>query len=197
VDIQNAITSDSRGDFQKGVAGAPIKIVEFADFECPACRRLNHAMKPLLEKYEGKYELIFRNYPIDNSCNPGVNRVFHKYACVGAFFSRCAAEQGKFWEALEFLFAYEGFESDASAEQFEGDLVTVGARDLLLDAEAIKSCLQSGRYRQKILQDIEEGNRIGLRGTPALWINGKPAPYGSLQALEAVFNKVLDGAKAP
>jgi protein-disulfide isomerase len=182
-------------DFSKGPNEAPIKLVEFADFECPACRRLYQSMKPWLQNFEGKYQLTFRNYPLDNSCNPQITRPFHRTACAAAFFSRCAAEQGKFWESVDFLFTYEGLDTPDETPDLEHSIIADGSRHLQLDEEAIRVCMESGRYREKILEDIQEGNRIGLHATPTLWVNGRQARTRPLDNLEKVFQAILDEKK--
>jgi protein-disulfide isomerase len=195
-EITTNLDGGAFGDYSKGIPNAPVQIVEFADFECPACRRLHSILKSLLNKFPGTYHLVFRNYPLDVSCNPGFGRPMHPYACPAAFFSRCAGEQGKFWEAVDFLFHFEALEGDAPVADVENELIEVGSRDLMLDKDAVKECLLSGRYGQKILDDVAEGNRIGLTGTPALWINGKAVPNSLLLTLERVFAKIL-GLPAP
>jgi protein-disulfide isomerase len=195
-EIKVNLDGSAFGDYSKGIPNAPVQIVEFADFECPACRRLHSILKSVLEKFPGTYHVVFRNYPLDISCNPSFGRPMHPYACSAAFFSRCAGEQGKFWEAVDFLFHYEVLEGDAPAADVQNELIEVGSRDLMLDKDAVKECLLSGRYGQKIVDDVAEGNRIGLTGTPAVWINGKAVPNSLLLSLERVFAKIL-GLPAP
>ena len=182
------------GDFIKGTAGAPIQIVEYADFECPACRRLYVMLKPLLSNYEGKYQLVFKNFPLDNACNPAINRQFHRYACLAAYASRCAGEQGKFWEGIDFLFTYEPLEEPEQAGDLNQRMVTDMAKNLELDESALTECVKSGRHNQIILNHIEEGKAIDLQGTPTLIINGRKASYRPLEAVESVFKKILEDA---
>lgn len=190
-EIPLSLDKGTFGDFVKGAADAPITIVEFADFECPACRRLYVNLKPLLAKYEGRYRLVFKNYPLDNACNPEIKRSFHQYACLAAFASRCAGEQGKYWEGIDFLFTYDGLEGAGETMSDGNQLVRSMAASLEIDEEALSSCVSSGRYAEVVRKDIEAGSSIDLQGTPTLIINGKKAPYNPLTSLEAVFNKIL------
>ena len=145
----------------------------------------------LLDRFEGEYELIFKNYPLDNACNSGMPRPMHPYACSAAFFSRCAAEQGKYWESLQFLFGYEGLEGEKSISDFNENLILDGGRSVTLDQVGLRECLSSQRYLQKIQSEIAEGNRIGLTGTPSVWINGKPSPSTSLELLQKIFEEIV------
>jgi protein-disulfide isomerase/uncharacterized membrane protein len=182
------------GDFIKGTVGAPIQIVEFADFECPACRRLYLMLKPLLSKYGGKYQLVFKNFPLDNACNPSINRQFHRYACFAARASRCAGEQGKYWEGIDFLFTYEPLDDPENADNLSQSMITDMAKNLELDEVALGECVKSERHNQVILNHIEEGGAINLQGTPTLIINGRKASYRPLEAVESVFKKILKDA---
>lgn len=190
-DIPLVMDKGSFGDFVEGPADAPITIVEFADFECPACRRLYVNLKPLLSKYEGRYRLIFKNYPLDNACNSEIKRSFHQHACLAAFALRCAGEQGKYWEAIDFLFTYQGLEGAGEDMSDSSQLEKNMASSLEIDEEALRSCISSGRYVDVVKRDIEAGTKIDLQGTPTLIVNGKKAQYNPLTSLEAVFNKIL------
>lgn len=175
------------GDYSLGDASAPIQIVEFADYECPACKMMHGAMKKLLEKYPGKYLFVFKNYPLDKSCNPEMERELHEFACTAAFFSRCAGEQGKFWEANSILFLRDAEKGELSRES----LVNDGSKEIGLDDAAVLECMASGRYREKMLQDIKAGSAAGLQGTPSVWVNGKWVSQASPAVLETIFNSIL------
>jgi hypothetical protein len=175
------------GDYSLGDANAPIQIVEFADYECPACRMMHGLMKKLLEKYQGKYLFVFMNYPLDRSCNPEMERELHQCACTAAFFSRCAGEQGKFWEANTVLFLRDAEKGELSRES----LVNDGSKEIGLDDAAVLECIASGRYREKIASDIKAGSSAGLQGTPSVWVNGKLVSQPSSTVFEAIFNSIL------
>lgn len=189
--VQNAFGRESTSllssNFSKGSPSAPLKIVEFADVECPACRRLSRVIADLVKEYGDKVQLTFRNYPIDKACNPGVKVERHRFACLGANYARCAGEQGKFFEALEFLFAYPNFEEAHSVGLVANDLI-VQAKALGLDGDAMKECLDSKRHISKIQEDIRDADALGLQSTPSLWINGRFVAPKSLEDLK----KILD-----
>ena len=179
------------GDYHLGSTSAPIQIVEFADYECPACRRMYRSMKQVLQGYEGKYLFVFKNYPLDKACNPLMTREAHKYACVAAYFSRCAGEQGKFWESMEILFLRDPDEGELSRES----LTSEGAKELSLDEDAVVECMRTDRYRERILRDISDGDRAQLQGTPSVWINGRAVNNPTPDALRAIFDSILKSAK--
>lgn len=180
-------------DYAKGEdENAPIQIVEFADFECPGCRRMSVALGELLEKYKGHYRLVFKNYPLDSVCNRNIHHEFHRSACFAAYVTRCAGEQGKFWEALDVVFTdpiLEGKREDI-AKDHETLLGNV-ASELGLDREALKECVDSGRYKSKMADDVIEGDRLGLSSTPFFVVNGKPVSGVSPRKLSAIFDAVL------
>jgi protein-disulfide isomerase/uncharacterized membrane protein len=175
------------GDYSLGDKNSPIQIVEFADYECPACKMMHGLMKNLLEKYQGKYLFVFKNYPLDKSCNPEMERDLHQYACTAAYFSRCAGEQGKFWEAATLLFLRDAEKGELSQES----LVTEGTKEIGIDDAAMRECITSGRYHERILTDIKAGSAAGLQGTPSVWVNGKLVSQPSPEVFEAIFNSIL------
>ena len=156
----------------KGPTKAPVTIVEFSDFHCPFCRRVIPTLAQLESQYGEKIKLVFRDFPIE-SLHPGATKA-HEAA-------RCANEQGKFWPYHDKLFAGP---STSSPELFKGL-----AKDVGLDAVAFETCLGSGKYEAAIKQDIEDGTRAGVSGTPAFFINGRL--ISGAQPLEA-FARVIE-----
>ena len=156
----------------KGPAKAPVTIVEFSDFHCPFCRRVLPTLAQLESQYGDKIKLVFRDFPID-SLHPGASKA-HEAA-------RCANEQGKFWAYHDRLFANP---PQSSPEIFRGL-----AKDIELDVTAFETCFSSGKYQLAIKKDLDEGNRVGVTGTPAFFINGRL--ISGAQSFEA-FARVID-----
>jgi protein-disulfide isomerase/uncharacterized membrane protein len=175
------------GDYSLGEPSAPIQIVEFADYECPACKMMHEVMKKLLEEYQGRYFFVFKNYPLDQSCNPEMQHKLHEFACVAAFYSRCAGEQGKFWEANTVLFLRDAERGELKRES----LITEGSKELGLDEAAARECLESDRYRAVILRDIKAGSSAGLQGTPSVWVNGKLVKRPGYETFTRIFDTIL------
>lgn len=156
----------------KGDEKAAVTIVEFSDFHCPFCRRVVPTLAQLEAKYGDKIKLVFRDFPIDQ-LHPGATKA-HEAA-------RCASEQGKFWPYHDKLFASR---PNSSPEFFKGLANEVG-----LNGSAFETCLGSGKYLAAIKEDLAEGNRIGVSGTPAFFINGRL--ISGAQPLDA-FTRVID-----
>ncbi|MGB8476680.1 MAG: DsbA family protein [Candidatus Acidiferrum sp.] len=139
----------------RGTTNAAVTIVEFSDFSCPFCRRAESTLKVLLAKYQGRVALAYRDFPL---------RDIHPQAQLAAEASRCAEEQGEFWNYHDMLFQ--------NPRRLGRDDLLQYAHDLKLDEARFASCLQSGEYRSKIEEDVQEGVRDGVSGTPAFFING-------------------------
>jgi protein-disulfide isomerase len=160
----------------RGDAKAPVTIVEFSDFSCGYCRKAESTMTDLLARYPGKIKLGYRDFPL---------RQLHPQAELAAEASRCAGEQGKYWEYHDVLFAGVG-------KQGRDDLLA-DARTLKLDEKPFEACLDSGRYKPQVDQDIQLGARGGVLSTPGFFINGT---FIDGAQPEATFEQVIDRALA-
>jgi protein-disulfide isomerase len=156
----------------KGGERATVTIVEFSDFHCPFCRRVIPTLAQLESQYGEKIKLVFRDFPIEG-LHPGATKA-HEAA-------RCANEQGKFWPYHDKLFAGP---ANSSPELFNRLAKEVG-----LDAVTFETCLASGKYLPAIKEDMAEGTRVGVGGTPAFFINGRLIT--GAQPLDA-FTRVID-----
>lgn len=155
-----------------GAPGAPVTIVEFQDFHCPFCKRVQATIGELLARYGDKVKVVHRDFPLDN---------LHPQARRGHEAARCANEQGKFWAYHDKL--YE------NAPRATPDQLTAYAREVGLDLPAFEQCLASGKYRAAVQKDVEEGQRLGVTGTPSFFINGRQLT--GAQPLEA-FARAID-----
>ncbi len=160
----------SSGFPSTGSASAPITIVEFSDFECPFCARLFTTMKQVEEKHRANIRLVYRQFPLNS---------IHPRAQKAAEASLCANEQQRFWEFHDAMFS----RPDALAV----DQLKAKAAELKLDTTAFNACLDSGKQAQAVKQDVYEGIRSGVTGTPALFINGRmiagAQPYDAIVAI--------------
>jgi len=160
----------------RGRADAPVMIVEFSDFQCPFCRKVQPTLKNLLAKYEGKIGLAYRDFPL---------RGMHGQAELGAESSRCASEQGKFWEYHDLLFA--------NPDKLNRVGLLELAHSAKLDEGQFASCLSSGKHRAEVEKDLQDGIRAGVMGTPGIFINGTPLS-GALS--ESAFERVIESELA-
>jgi protein-disulfide isomerase len=155
----------------RGNRRAPVMIVEFSDYQCPYCRQSEATIKQVMEKYGEKVSLAYRDFPLT---------AIHSQAMMAAQATRCAVEQGKFWEYHDQLFANSKLERD--------DLIGY-ARNLKLDDKQFESCLASEKYKSDIEKDEQEGRKAGITGTPAFFING--VSLSGAQGLDA-FAGIID-----
>jgi len=156
----------------RGNPSAPVSVVEFSDFQCPYCQKSEAVLRELLAKYKGKVNFSYRDFPLGD---------VHPQAQLAAEASRCAGEQGKFWEFHDLL-----FENQSKLERAS---LLEDAQELRLDARRFASCLNSGRYKPQIEQDVQDGLRAGVTATPGFFING--IFLGGAQPA-ATFEKVID-----
>lgn len=140
----------------RGTADAPVTLVEFSDFHCPFCKRVQPTLTQVLEKYPGKVRLLFRHLPLD---------ALHPQARNAAEASWCAQDQGKFWEYHDLLFA--------NAPKAAEDDLTHYAEQSNLDVKKFEFCLSQNMHRDSIQRDIDEATKLGMSGTPAFFINGR------------------------
>ncbi len=158
-----------------------VTLEEFTDYECPSCQRAHQSLRDLVRQHKDTLRLIHRHYPLDQACNTAVDKPFHQKACLLAKASHCAGKQKLFWPFNDLL--YE------THKTMDGEKLVDWAFYLGLDRKAFALCLaQDKETDQHIQQDIQAGQRLQLRGTPAFLLNGK-LYTGSIptQALQAAL----------
>ncbi|MDD4900840.1 MAG: thioredoxin domain-containing protein [Patescibacteria group bacterium] len=143
-----------------GRSDAPVQMIIYSDFECPFCQQFTDTVKKVAENFPDKVAISFRHYPLSG----------HAEAGQAAEASECAAEQGKFWEMYDKLFA-DNLAGRLSAEQYKKD-----AGDLGLDAAKFNQCLDDGKYKSKVAEEMAEGGQAGVTGTPTTFVNGNIYP---------------------
>jgi protein-disulfide isomerase len=155
----------------KGPKDAKVTIVEFSDFECPYCTRAEETVKQVMQKYEGKVRVVYRDFPLP----------FHANAVKAAEAARCAGDQGKYWEMHEKLFANQKALDVASLKGY--------AKELGVDQAKFDACLDAGEKAKLVEADKKAGEDAGVTGTPAFFVNG--VPLSGAQPLEA-FEQVIE-----
>jgi protein-disulfide isomerase len=163
--------SSAAPDYRKlGPADAKVTIVEFSDFECPACRIAEPPMRALLKLYEGKVRLVFKHFPLER---------MHHHARAGAIAAECAGRQGKFWEFHHELYDHqEEWTGDKEAERLDAYAKKVG-----LDAAAWQACRRDPAVDAAVTADYKDGFNAWVGSTPTFFINGKRF-VGALQLSE-------------
>ncbi|MEZ4741648.1 MAG: vitamin K epoxide reductase family protein [Bdellovibrionota bacterium] len=152
-------------DYRAGSDSAKVKVIEFADFQCPACRQMFQSLKKLKDEYGDQILVVFKNYPLDQKCNPGIKGKFHETACTSAILARCSGAYGKFWQFHDLAYTEQ---SSASIEQSK-----LWAKQIGLTDDQINACLADKSIVEKIRDDIQIANDNGLTGTPTVFINGR------------------------
>jgi protein-disulfide isomerase len=161
---------DSSGAPGIGPETAEVTIVEFSDFQCPYCARYGPILKRLVDEYPNQVRVVFKQFPIAS---------IHPQARKAAEASLCAGDQGKFWEMHDAMFENQ---SKLAVPQLKELATTVG-----LDTTQFNQCLDSGRHFQTVSKDLQDAMKVGVSGTPAFFVNGRPLkgsiPYETIAKL--------------
>jgi len=157
---------------------APIKIIEFGDFLCPFCARAVTLLYPQLESLinEGKVVLYFRDFIVHPEAN-----IIHNA-------SRCANEQGKYWEFNKL--AFQKLLDDIEMTKKES-LINL-AQELNLDIQSFEKCVDENRYNQDIQNDFQAGINADVEGTPTFFINGQKVVGLDIPKIMSVINNLLN-----
>ena len=142
----------TQADHIRGNEDAPITIIEYSDFECPFCSRFHPTMQQVMEEYDGKVRWIYRHFPLS----------FHPQALPAANAAECAAEQDKFWEYADELFANQASLGD--------DFYAKLAGDLGLNVSKWQECYDSDKYQDVIQAQAQTGASAGVSGTPGSFV---------------------------
>jgi len=138
----------------KGPKEAKVTVIEFSDFQCPYCSKGRAVMDQVVAKYGNKIRLVFRDFPLD----------FHDKAQKAAEAGQCANDQGKFWAMHDWMFDNQ---QNLDVEALKGAAKTLG-----MDSAKFDACLTSGQHAAAVKKNIKEGQEVGVKGTPAFFVNG-------------------------
>jgi protein-disulfide isomerase len=169
--------------FISGSKDAPVTIVEFADYQCPACSVFANDIEGSFQSTlveGGKVRYAYRDYPLPNHAN----------AMQAARAAACANDQGKFQAMHQILYRGQSQWSNSSSDQ-----VLLQFKDYAgqtgLDVGQFDSCQRSSQHDQDILSDRDAGNRVGLEATPTFVINGfRVAGILPVEGFQAIINQV-------
>jgi protein-disulfide isomerase len=141
----------------QGPDDALVEFVEFTDYECPFCRRFRETTYPVIrERFEGRVKWVVRNYPLSQ---------IHPNAQLAAEAAECALDQDRFWDYHDLLFDRQ--------DQLGREDLKSHARELGLDGDRFDTCLDSGEMQSVVQNDLRDGFRFGVTGTPTFFINGQ------------------------
>lgn len=159
----------------KGNPNATVTVVEFTDFQCPSCALQHPILERLIAEYGTQVKFVLRDFPLRQ----------HENAVKAAEAAEAAREQGKFWEYVTLLFRNQ------SALQV--DKLKAYATELKLDRTKFDAALDGGKFRDKVQRDTLDGQKVGVNGTPTLFINGRRIADRSYEGMKAVLDASLKG----
>jgi len=161
----------------RGDVNAKIKIIEFSDFQCPACKAAEPIINEIINKYGNNIVFYYRNFPLK----------MHENSFIAAEAAECANEQGKFWEYHDVLFANQ---DNLYKESLKEYAINIG-----LDKEQFSSCLDNEETKDIILVDLNDAERLNLKGTPTFFINGREVFGANQQEIEKIIKEELKNGK--
>jgi len=157
----------------KGIANAPVLIVEFSDFQCPFTKRFYKQTFPQIEKEyisTGKVKFAYRDFALN----------FHQFAKPAAILARCAGKQGKYWQMFDKLLM---------GDQLSNEILMKYNQELNLDLNLCRKCQNNPEISEAVDKDIQDADKLGVEGTPSFFINGRfvtgAQPY-------EVFKKIIE-----
>lgn len=172
---QTASLVISAQDWVKGNAESQVTLVEYSDFQCPACGAYQPLVKQLMQEFGDKIQFVYRHFPLSQ---------IHANAEGAAFASEAAGKQGKFWEMHDLLFANQAVWSKSP---IAGQLFEKYASELGIDLAQFKTDVRSSEVKGKVRNDYLSGVAFGIEGTPTFFLNGKklenPRSYEQFKAI--------------
>lgn len=171
-------------DYILGPEDARVTLVEFSDFECPYCRNAANGVHDVMQKFDGDVRLVFKNFPLDITCNLQMREPMHRLACKAATLAWCAGRQDErlFWETHDALFR---------EPQLTADTLNRIPNDLGVNREQLDACMDGPASTAAVQEDITLGRRIGVSGTPVFFANGRKVSDYRRAPLEAVVEHIL------
>jgi protein-disulfide isomerase len=170
--VQNILIESD--DPQTGNASAPVTVVMFTDFQCPACSRTHPVLKQTLAEYGDKIRFVVRDFPLEN---------IHENAFQAALAANAARAQGKFFEYSELLYKNQGALDKASLIKY--------ATELGLNAKQFELDFSDARTQAEVRKDQADGRSYGIGGTPAIFVNGIKVQRLSSQAFRRAIDRAL------
>ncbi len=169
--LANAV---STSDWIQGNKDSKVVLVEYSDFQCPACKIFYSFLKDIESKYGSKIQFVYRNFPLSQHAN----------AMLAAQAAGAAGKQGKFWEMHDMIF--EGQDTWATQSSADAEKTFASyAQSLQLNIDQFKKDLNSTEIKVKIEDDYQGGIKSGINATPTFFLNGKklppPTSYGEFE----------------
>ena len=157
----------------KGGANAPVTIIEFTDYECPACAATHPVLEEIVKEYGDRVNFVVRDFPLEQ----------HTHAAKAAEAAEAARAQGKYWEYIALLFQNQGMLEAENLKEY--------ATRLQLDRKRFDEALDTGKYAEKVQKDQQDGYRVGVDATPTVFINGRRIKERTRENLKAAIEAAL------
>ena len=162
-----------------GSADAPVTIVAFTDYQCPSCAAMHPVLEQLVKEYGNKVRLVTRDFPLSQ----------HTEAFKAAEAAEAAREQGKYWEYIQILLRNQ---SALTVDKLKGY-----ASDLSLDRTRFDNALDTGKFTESVQRDLEDGMKLGINGTPTIFINGRRVSAKGYDELKLIIDAAFKAASSP
>lgn len=159
-----------------GKTDAPVTIIAFTDYQCPSCAAMHPELERLVKEYGDKVRLVTRDFPLSQ----------HAQAFKAAEAAEAARDQGKYWEYIQILLRNQ---SALTVDKLKGY-----ASELALDRARFDSALDSGKFAESVQRDIEDGMKLGINGTPTIFINGRRVTAKGYDELKAIVDAAFKAA---
>jgi protein-disulfide isomerase len=163
IDPNAILTTGSNADHVLGDKSSKIVLIEYGDYQCPSCQGTAASLKPIVEEYKDQIAFVFRHFPLTT---------IHPNALAAAATAEAAGLQGKFWEMHDLLYTERDSWSNISAEE-RTKLFSGYAKGLDLDVARFDSDITSEKVSAKINYDRALAKKLGIEGTPTIFLNGK------------------------
>jgi len=149
----------SDADHAKGSVDAPVTLVEYGDYQCPACGMAYPFVQEILQRSGEQLRFVFRNFPLSQA---------HPYASMAAQVAEGAASLGRFWEMHDWLYENQDHWTQRGAEGIADGVQAVG-----LDPMQLQEALEDNHIAERVRHDFMGGVRSGVNGTPSFYLNGQ------------------------
>jgi protein-disulfide isomerase len=157
---------------------APLRVMFFSDFQCPACERLSPVLEKFKKKYDGKISIQYYFFPLDSNCNKDMQRQLHPQACLSSFIAHCSGE--RFVEVHDHFFKNQSSMSDQWLEEYA-------------KANNWWECSQSPETREAIQAMLKTGKGYSIQGTPTMFVNESRITRALNEKMyEMIFDSILE-----
>lgn len=165
------------GEYLQSTPSATITLVEFGDYQCPACGLYNQFITKILSDFAGKINFVFRDFSF-----------IGPESLKAAEAADCASDQNKFWQYHEYLYSHQNGENKGA---FANENLKSFAKGLGLDTQTFNQCLDSGKYQSQVDNSTNDGKNAGVNSTPSFFLNGvkidNPGSYDELKKIITSF----------